>query len=161
MLGSAEILRSLELTAEENRLSDPGRETPDDGIERADRIKLRCSESACGAEHKAWQACRASLIHAMKGGGEAALARDEVRPAFENLRGQTGGHGFRLIGEGTSHVKFAGRISAGDNFDRADCLCPRLLRSVERLLRTGGARGDLRHVEIAREPLRFLHIGQF
>ena len=36
LLGGAEILRSLEFTAEEDRLRDPGSETPDDGIERAD-----------------------------------------------------------------------------------------------------------------------------
>ena len=36
LLGGAEILRSLEFTAEENRLCDPSGETPDDGIERAD-----------------------------------------------------------------------------------------------------------------------------
>src|SRR5438046_7184436 len=39
LLGGAKILRSLKFTAEENRLSDPGSQTPDDGIERADRVE--------------------------------------------------------------------------------------------------------------------------
>ena len=93
MLGGAEILRSLQFTAKENRLRDPTGQTPDEGIERADPVKVRGSEPARGAEHKARQARRASLVHAMKSSGEAALAGDEIRTAFEDLRGHTGGHG--------------------------------------------------------------------
>jgi len=43
LLGGAEILRSLEFTAEENRLSDTSGESPKDGIKRADGVELRGS----------------------------------------------------------------------------------------------------------------------
>src|SRR4030095_14235548 len=119
LLGGAEILCSLKFTAEENRLRDSSRETPNEGIERTDRVECRGSKPARGAENKARQARGASLIHAMKRGGEAALAGDEVRPALEDLRGQTGGHGFRLAGEGTSHIKSAGRGAAPPQLDGA------------------------------------------
>src|SRR5436309_13615559 len=160
LLCGAKILRSLKFTAEENRLRDPGSQTPDDGIERADRVELRSSESAPGAEHKARQARGASLVHPMKGCCETALTGDEVRPAFENLRRQTGGHAFRLPGKGTSHVKPARGIATRDDLDRADCLRPCLLRGVECLLRAGGARPDLRNIKVAREPLLFAHVGE-
>ena len=39
LLGGANILRSLEFTAKENRLRDPTGETPDEGIERADSVE--------------------------------------------------------------------------------------------------------------------------
>src|SRR5207249_10191137 len=91
----------------------------------------------------------------MKCGREAALAGNEVRPAFEKLRRQTGGHASRLTGEGTSHIKPASGIAARDDLDRADCLRPSLLRGVECLLRAGGARPDLRNIKVAREPLLF------
>src|SRR4029453_7396072 len=116
LLGGTKILRSLKFTTEENRLSDSAGEGPDERIERADGVEVRGSESAAGAKHKARQSSGASLIHPMECGCEAALAGDEVRPAFENLRRQTGGHGSRLAGERTSHVKTAGRVMAGDNF---------------------------------------------
>src|SRR5439155_17239733 len=128
LFGSAEILRSLKFTTEENRLRDPGGESPDEGIERADRVELRGSESAPGAEHKARQARGASLVHPMKGGGETALAGDEVRPTFENLRRQTGGHAFRLPGKGTSHVKPARGNATCVHLARADRLRPDCLR---------------------------------
>src|SRR5438046_1600046 len=112
LVGGAKILRSLKFTAEENRLSDPGSQTPDDGIERADRVELRGSESTRAAKHKARQARGASLVHPMKGCCETALTGDEVRPAFENLRGQTGRHAFWLSGEGRSHVSSASGIGA-------------------------------------------------
>ena len=105
MLGGADVLRSLEFTAEENRLRDSGGETPDDGIERADCIELRGAEPARGADRKTRQARGASLVHAVKGGGETAFGGDDVGPAFEDLRGQTGGHGSRLAGKGTSRVE--------------------------------------------------------
>src|SRR5947199_7699380 len=143
------------------RLSASGREPPDGGIEGADRVELRASEPAGGAEHKARQARGASLVHPMKGGCETALTGDEVRPAFENLRRQTGGHAFRLPGKGTSHVKPARGIATRDDLDRADCLRPCLLRGVECLLRAGGARPDLRHIKIACEALLLLHIREF
>src|SRR5437879_10412480 len=60
----------------------------------------------------------------MKSGGEAALAADEIRPALEDLRGQTGGHTSWLTGEGTSHIKPSGRVAAGYHLDRADSLRP-------------------------------------
>src|SRR5712671_3446795 len=96
----------------------------------------------------------------MKGRGEAALAGDEVRATFENLRGQTSGHASRLAGEGASHIKPAGRITTRDDLDRADRLRTRLLRGVKRILGGGGARLDLRHVEVTREPLLFLDVGE-
>src|SRR6516162_8139744 len=105
LFGSAKILRSLKFAAEENRLSDPAGESPDERIERADGVEVRGSESASGAKHKARQTRGASLVHAVKGSGEAALTGDEVGPAFENLRRQTCGHASRLAGERTSHVK--------------------------------------------------------
>src|SRR5206468_4505675 len=160
LLGGAKILRSLKFTAEENRLRDPGSQTPDNGIERADRVELRGSQSAPGAEHKARQARGASLVHPMKGCCETALTGDEVRPAFENLRGQTGRHAFWLSGEGTSHLKSARGVAARDDLDRADCLRPCRLRRVECILRGGGARLDLRHIKVAREPLLFPHVGE-
>ena len=75
LLGGADVLRGLEFTAEENRLRDPSGEAPDDGIERADGVELRGSQSADGAERKARQARGAGFVHAMKRGGEAALGR--------------------------------------------------------------------------------------
>ena len=160
MLGGAKILRGLEFTAEENRLSHPSGQTPDEGIERADPVKFRGSEPAGGAEHKARQSRGASLIHAMKGSGEAALTGDEVGTAFQDLRGHTGGHGSRLAGEGTSHIKPAGRVATGDDLDRADGLRPRRLCSVECILGGGGARLDLRHVEVTREALLLAHVSE-
>ena len=53
-------------------------------------------------------------------------------------------------------MKLAGGIMAGDDFDRADGLRPRRLRDVERVLRAGGARLDLRDIEIARVALLLL-----
>src|SRR5690242_14240677 len=94
----------------------------------------------------------------MKRGCEAALTGNEVRPTFENLRRQTSGHASRLPGKGTSHIKSAGRVAAGDDFDCPDRLRPRRLCCVERILRTGSARLNLRHVKVAREPLRFLQV---
>ena len=82
----------------------------------------------------------ARLVHPVKSGGEAALAGDEVRTAFEDLRGQTGGDGSRLAGERTSHIKSAGRIATGDDLDSANRLRPRRLCGVERILGGGGAR---------------------
>ncbi len=161
MLGGAEILGSLEFTAKENRLRDPTGKTPDEGIERADRVECRGSEPAGGAEHKARQARRARLVHPVKSSGEAALAGDEVRPAFENLRRQTGGHRPRLAGEGTSHIKSAGRVATGHDLNRANRLRPRCLCGVECILGGGGARLDLRHVEVAREALLFARVGEF
>src|SRR5438874_1680488 len=160
LLGGAKILRSLKFTAEENRLRNPGSQTPDDGIERADRVELRGSESTRGAKHKARQARGASLVHPMKGCCETALTGDEVWPAFENLRGQTGRHAFWLSGEGTSHLKSADGVAARDDLDRADRLRPCRLRGVECILRGGGARLDLRHIKVAREPLLFPHVGE-
>src|SRR5882757_2555811 len=96
----------------------------------------------------------------MKRGGEAALAGDKVRATFENLRGQTSGHASRLAGEGTSHIKPAGRITTRDDLDRADRLRTRLLRGVKRILGGGSARLDLRHVEVAREALLFAHVSE-
>src|SRR5437016_6487697 len=89
----------------------------------------------------------------MKSGGEAALAADEIRPALEDLRGQTGGHTSWLTGEGTSHIKPSGRVAAGYHLDRADGLRPRLLCSVQCIFGGGCARLDLRHVEVARKAL--------
>src|SRR6266581_2667629 len=97
----------------------------------------------------------------MKGSGEAALAGDEVRPAFEDLRWQTGRHAFWLAGEGTSHIKPAGRITAGHDLDGADGLRPRRLCDVECILRGGGARLDLGHVEVARVTLLLARVGEF
>src|ERR1700749_2092300 len=118
LLGGAKILRSLKFAAEENWLSDPAGESPDEGIKRPDRIEVRGSESANGAKHKARQPSGASLVHPVKGSGEAALACDEVRSTFENLRRQSCRHGSRLSGERTSHVKTAGRVMARENLDR-------------------------------------------
>src|SRR4029450_4354306 len=112
LLGGAEILCSLKFTAEENRLRDSSRETPNEGIERTDRVECRGSKPARGAENKARQARGASLIHAMKGSGEAALAGDEIRPALEDLRGQTGWHRLWLAGGGAPPHKCA-RSGAG------------------------------------------------
>src|SRR5437764_13440308 len=107
LLGGAKILRSLEFTAKENRLRDPPGETPDEGIERADPVEVRGPESTCGAEHKSRQPRGTCLVYPVKSGGETALAGDEVRTAFEDLRGQTGGDTSRLSGERTSHFKLA------------------------------------------------------
>jgi len=49
---------------------------------------------------------------------------------------------------------------AGNNFDRADSLRPDLLGGVKRILRTGSARFDLRHVKVTREPVLFLDVGK-
>ena len=96
----------------------------------------------------------------MKGSGEPALAGDEIRPPFEDLRGQTGGYGPRLTGEGTPHIKPAGRVTTGHYLDRSDGLRPRRLCGVECILGGGGARLDLRHVEVAREALLFAHVSE-
>src|SRR4029077_3102795 len=96
----------------------------------------------------------------MKGSGEAALAGDEVRPAFEDLRGQTGGHAFRLTGEGTSHIKPAGRVATGHDLDGANRLRSRRLCGVKRIFGSRGARLDLRNVEVARKPLLFAHVSE-
>src|SRR6266566_5813739 len=92
LLGSAKILCSFEFAAEENRLSDSGGKSPDEGIEHPDRVELGGSESAPRAKRKARQTRGASLVHPMKGRCETAFAGDEVGPAFENLRWQTCGH---------------------------------------------------------------------
>src|SRR5204862_8248405 len=107
------------------------------------------------------QSRSARLVHSMKSGGEAALAANEIRPALEDLRGQTGGHTSWLTGEGTSHIKPSGRIAAGYHLDRADGLRPRLLCSVQCIFGGGCARLDLRHVEVARKALLFAHVGEF
>ena len=109
---------------------------------------------------KARQSRGARFVHAMKRGGETALGGDQIGPAFEHLRGQTGGHGSRLTREGAARRESAGGIMAGDDFDRADGLRARRLRDVERILRAGGARLDLREVEVAREALLFAHVGE-
>src|SRR5262249_58951434 len=83
---------------------------------------------------------------------------DEIWPAFEDLRRQSSGHRSWLIRKGSSHIKLSGGIVAGDNFDCADRLRPHLLRGVKSILRTGGTRFDLRHVEIARETVLFLYV---
>src|SRR4029077_7537132 len=160
LLGRAEILRSFKFTAKENRLRDSTGQTPDEGIERADSVKCRASAPAGRAEHKARQARRARLVHPMKSSGEAALTGDEVGPAFQDLRGQTGGHGPRLTGEGTSHIKRAGRVATGHDLDGANRLRPRRLCGVERIPSYGGARLDLRNVEVARKPLLFAHVSE-
>ena len=49
---------------------------------------------------------------------------------------------------------------AGDDFDRADGLRSRGLRDVERVLRAGGARSDLRKIEVARVSLLLSHVGE-
>src|SRR5437764_10827968 len=74
LLGGAKILRSLEFTAKENRLRDPTGETPDEGIERADPVEVRGSESTCGAEHKPRQPRGTCLIYPVNTGGKTALA---------------------------------------------------------------------------------------
>ena len=88
------------------------------------------------------------------------FGRDHIGPAFEQLRGQTGGHGSRLAGKGAARREPAGGIVTGDNFDRADGLRSRGLRDVERVLRGGGARLDLREVEVARVSLLLAHVGE-
>src|SRR4029453_11582504 len=113
-----------------------------------------------GAEHKARQTGGARFVYSVKSGGKAALAGDEVGPAFENLRRQTCGHGFRLRRERTSHVKPAGRVMTGDNFDRTDRLRSPLLRSIKCILGASSARCDLRYIKVAREPLLFLDVGE-
>src|SRR4030095_5827942 len=97
----------------------------------------------------------------MKGSGEPAFASDKVRPAFEDLRGQPGWHGFRLPGEGTAHTKPAGRVAASHDLDRADRLRPSRLCGVERILCGRGAGLDLRHIEVAGEALLFALVGEF
>src|SRR5262249_24203924 len=158
LFGSAEIDCRLKFAAEKNRLSDSCSESPKDRVERADPIELRGSEPARGTEHKSWQPCRASLMHSMKSGGEAALAGDEIRQSLKDLCGHAGRYASRLAGKGSSHIKFAGGIMAGDDFDRADCLRSHLLRRVKSILSTGGTGFDLRHVEIARETVLFLYV---
>src|SRR5690242_11333326 len=96
LLGSAKVLRSLKFATEENWLSDSARKSPEESIERPNGVEVRGSESAGGAKHKAWQASGAGLVHPVKGGGETALARDKVGPAFEDLCRQTSGNGSRL-----------------------------------------------------------------
>src|SRR4029077_8064161 len=96
----------------------------------------------------------------MKGSGEAALAGDEVRPAFEDLRGQPGWHGLRLTGKGTSHIKPASRVATGHDLDGANRLRPRRLCGVERIFGIRSARLDLRNVEVARKPLLFAHVSE-
>ena len=91
----------------------------------------------------------------MKGGRKTALSGDEIRPAFQDLRGQPGGHGARLSRERMARIEPAGGIVAGDNFDRADGLRPGRLRSVKCVLRPGRTRIDLCQVEVAREALFF------
>src|SRR5689334_22029692 len=86
LLGGAEILRSLKLPTEENRLSDPACKSPEERVERADRIQVCGAEPAGGTEHEARQACGASFIDAVKRSGETALARYEIGPTLENLR---------------------------------------------------------------------------
>src|SRR5262249_56049525 len=93
---------------EKNRLRDSGGESPKHGIEGPNSIELRGSEPARGTEHKSRQPCRASLMHSMKSGGEAALAGDEIRPSFEDLCGHAGGCASRFAGEGSPHIKFSG-----------------------------------------------------
>src|SRR3954463_7803476 len=161
LLGGAKILRSLEFTAKENRLRDSTSKTPDEGIERADPVKVRGSEPARGAEHKARQTCSACLVYPVEGGGETALAGDEVRAAFEDLRRQTGRNTSRLAGKRTPHIKFAGRIATGDDLNSADCLRARRLRGIERILGGGGARRNLRYVEVTRKTLLFALLGEF
>src|SRR5262245_24317671 len=139
LFGCAEIYCRLKFAAEKNRLRDSGGESPKHGIEGPNSIELRGSEPARGTEHKSRQPCRASLMHSMKSGGEAALAGDEIRPSFEDLCGHAGGCASRLAGKGSPHIKFAGGIVACDDFDRADRLCPHLLRRVKCILCTGGA----------------------
>ena len=89
----------LEFTAEENRLRNSSGEAPGEGIERTDAIKLRRSQSADAADRKTRQSGGARFVNAMKRGGETIFGRDHIGPAFEQLRGQTGGHGSRLAGE--------------------------------------------------------------
>ena len=69
------------------------------GIEHTDAVELRGAHSADGADRKTRQARGAGFVHAMKRGGETALGGDHIGPAFEDLRGQTGGHGSRLAGK--------------------------------------------------------------
>src|SRR3954463_9962784 len=161
LLGGTQILRSLEFTAKENRLRDPAGETPDEGIERADPVKVRGSETARGAEYKTRQTRSACLVYPVEGGGETALAGDEVRAAFEDLRRQTGRDTSRLAGKRTPHIKFAGRIATGDDLNRADCLRARRLGGIERILGGGVARCNLRHVEVTRKTLLFALLGEF
>ena len=158
LFGSAEIHRRLKFTAEKNGLSDAGSESPKDGIEGPNAIELRGSEPAPGTEHKPRQPCCASLMDTMESGGETTFTGNEVRPAFENLRRQARRHGSRLVGKRASHVKPAGGIMAGDDFNRTDRLRPYLLRGVKCILRTGGTRLDLRYVEVTREAMLFLYV---
>src|SRR3954470_10514890 len=139
LLGGTQILRSLEFTAKENRLRDPAGETPDEGIERADPVKVRGSESTCGAEHKSREPRGTRLVYPVKRGGETALAGDEVWATFEDLRGHTGGNASWLAGERPSHIKFSGGIATGDDLNSANCLRPRGLCGVERILGGGVA----------------------
>src|SRR3954466_7445003 len=103
LFGGAKILRSLEFSAEKNRLRDPTGETPDEGIERADPVKIRGSEPTRGAEHKARQPRGARLVHPVEGSGETALTASEVRTAFEDLRRHPCGDAPRLTRERTPH----------------------------------------------------------
>src|SRR2546430_12597417 len=96
----------------------------------------------------------------MKSGGEAALAADEIRPALEDLRGQTGGHTSWLTGEGTSHIKPSGRVAAGFHLDRADGLRPRLLCSVQWIFCRGCARPGLRHLPSHPQVLLLVPVAQ-
>jgi hypothetical protein len=97
----------------------------------------------------------------VKSCGETALAGDEVRTAFEDLRGHTGGDTSRLAGERTSHIKSAGRIATGDDLNSANCLRPRCLCGVQCVLGGGGARCNLRHVEVTGKTLLFALVGEF
>src|SRR5438552_3622625 len=160
LLGSADILNGLELTAEKDRLCSAGGETPHDGIEHADRVELGGSKTTRGTEDKARQARGAGLVHSMKGGGETALGGDEVGPALKKLRRQTGAHGFGLVGKGATNRELTRRVMAGDNFDRPDSLRAGGLRDVERILRAGSTRLNLRHIKIAGETLLLAFAGQ-
>src|SRR5581483_493473 len=97
----------------------------------------------------------------MKCSSESALAGDEVRPAFENLRWETRRHGPRLIRERTSHIKSPRGIPAGNDLDRANGLCSYLLCGVKGILGSGGAGLDLRYIKVTGKSVLLLYIGEF
>ena len=132
LLGGADVLCGLEFATEKDRLRDPTGETPGQGIDHTDAVKCRRAQSARGADRKTWQARGARFAHAMKGGGEALFGGEHIGPAFEELRGQTGGHGAGLAGERGARREPAGRVVTGDNFDGADGLRPGGLRQCKR-----------------------------